>query len=74
MKNPFHFLLILSFCCTSVFSQGITIHTIGDSAMERKPEDTESNPNRQRGWAQTLQQFVINGTTINNKSNSNKLI
>lgn len=70
MKNPFYLLLSLLFCCISAFPKDITIHTIGDSTMESKPEDPESNPNGQRGWAQMLQQFVINGATVNNRSKS----
>lgn len=70
MKNSFYLFFSLLFCCISAFSQEITIHTIGDSTMESKPEDTESNPNGQRGWAQMLQQFVINGATVNNRSKS----
>ena len=54
----------------SAFPKEITIHTIGDSTMESKPEDTESNPNGQRGWAQMLQQFVTYGATVNNRSKS----
>ena len=64
MKNSTYLLLSLLFCCMSAFPKEITIHTIGDSTMESKPEDTESNPNGQRGWAQMLQQFVTNGATV----------
>ena len=70
MKNSTYLLLSLLFCCMSAFPKEITIHTIGDSTMESKPEDTESNPNGQRGWAQMLQQFVTNGATVNNRSKS----
>ncbi len=70
MKNSIYLLLSLLFCCMSAFPKEITIHTIGDSTMENKPEDTESNPNGQRGWAQMLQQFVTNGATVNNRSKS----
>ena len=71
MKNSFYYLLLsLLFFCGSAYSKDITIHTIGDSTMESKPEDSESNPNGQRGWAQMLQQFVINGATVNNRSKS----
>ena len=62
MKNSTYLLLSLLFCCMSAFPK--------DSTMESKPEDTESNPNGQRGWAQMLQQFVTNGATVNNRSKS----
>lgn len=70
MKNKLvAFLLIAIFCCN--YSRGqFTIHTIGDSTMEQKATDSISNPNGQRGWAQMLAQFIINGALINDRGKS----
>jgi len=72
MNNKFIlFLVLLLVTITgSVKSQSITIHTIGDSTMEEKPDDLTANPNNQRGWAQMLSQFVINDALVNNRSKS----
>lgn len=71
MKNKItSMLLLLSLFCSMANAQSITIHTIGDSTMEEKTEDPVSNPNNQRGWAQMLSQFVVNGATVNNRSKS----
>ena len=55
--------------CTSILGQ-FTIHTIGDSTMEQKATDSISNPNGQRGWAQMLSQFIINGAILNDRAKS----
>lgn len=54
------------FCLSSVvYSQSITIYTIGDSTMANKP-DTDQNP--ERGWAQVLPDFFNEKVTIVNKA------
>lgn len=54
------------FCLSSVvYSQSITIYTIGDSTMANKP-DTDQNP--ERGWAQVLPDFFNEKVTIINKA------
>ena len=73
MKNSTYLLLSLLFCCMSAFPKEITIHTIGDSTMESKPEDTESNPNGQRGWAQMLPCFLTEANVkIENHASSGR--
>jgi lysophospholipase L1-like esterase len=62
-------LLVLAFCSNYNRAQ-FTIHTIGDSTMEQKATDSISNPNGQRGWAQMLSQFMVNGAVLNNRSKS----
>lgn len=62
-------LLIIAFCSNNNSAQ-LTIHTIGDSTMEQKLEDPAANPNGQRGWAQMLSQFIVNGAVLNNRSKS----
>lgn len=62
-------LLIVAFCSNYNRAQ-FTIHTIGDSTMEQKATDSISNPNGQRGWAQMLSQFMVNGAVLNNRSKS----
>lgn len=70
MKNRFSTLIIIALCATQLVNSQVTIHTIGDSTMEQKATDSISNPNGQRGWAQMLTQFVINGATINDRAKS----
>lgn len=72
MKNKFTilFILLCFLVHIGVNCQTLTIHTIGDSTMEEKSEDLSSNPNGQRGWAQMLSQFVVNGAKVNNRSKS----
>jgi len=70
MKNKLlAFLLVTVLCCNYSRAQ-FTIHTIGDSTMEQKATDSISNPNGQRGWAQMLSQFIINGAVINDRGKS----
>ncbi|WP_243349324.1 GDSL-type esterase/lipase family protein [Parabacteroides sp. FAFU027] len=61
--------LLVAFCCNLLYAQ-LTIHTIGDSTMEQKSTDSTSNPNGQRGWAQMLTQFVVNGAVVNDRAKS----
>lgn len=62
------FVLSLVLLCSTERASAFTIHTIGDSTMEYKdPAVTESG---QRGWAQMLDLFVVNGVTINNRAKS----
>ncbi|MDD3322019.1 MAG: GDSL-type esterase/lipase family protein [Paludibacter sp.] len=61
-------LILLSFTIDN--QAQLTIHTIGDSTMEQKSEDPTANPNGQRGWAQMLSQFIVNGAVLNNRSKS----
>ena len=67
-KAFFLFILTLIFCVN--INGQFSIHTIGDSTMEQKATDSVSNPNGQRGWAQMLAQFVINGAVINDRAKS----
>lgn len=69
MKKISIFFTVLLFFTEINFAQ-ITIHTIGDSTMEQKSEDPVSNPNGQRGWAQMLSQFVMNGANVNDRAKS----
>lgn len=55
---------------SDMLAQSFTIHTIGDSTMEMKSEDTTVNPNGQRGWPQMLSAFTVNGAVINNRAKS----
>lgn len=55
---------------SNVLAQTLTIHTVGDSTMEMKSEDTTVNPNGQRGWPQMLSAFTVNGAAINNRAKS----
>lgn len=64
--------LLISFLVTIsiLLNSQITIHTIGDSTMEQKSEDSISNPKGQRGWPQMLSQFMVNGSSLNNRAKS----
>jgi len=70
MKKKITALLLVVALCSNYNRAQFTIHTIGDSTMEQKATDSVSNPNGQRGWAQMLPQFVINGAVINDRAKS----
>lgn len=55
--------LVLSAFCVHLFSQSITIFTIGDSTMANKPLE---NNNQERGWGQMLQVFFNDKIQIDN--------
>jgi len=56
-------IIFLSVLSIKVFSQPITIFTIGDSTMANKKID---NDNQERGWAQMLQPFFNDNVIIDN--------
>ena len=68
-KKIIPLLLIVAFWGNALRAQ-FTIHTIGDSTMEQKATDSVSNPNGQRGWAQMLPQFIVNGAVLNDRAKS----
>lgn len=70
MKKKLTVLLLVLALCNNYNRAQFTIHTIGDSTMEQKATDSISNPNGQRGWAQMLTQFVVNGAVINDRAKS----
>ncbi len=70
MKNKIVTLLLIIACCINYNKAQLTIHTIGDSTMEQKATDSISNPNGQRGWAQMLSQFIVNGAVLNDRAKS----
>ncbi len=64
MKNIISILLLLIFG-THLWSQTITIFTIGDSTMSDKPLN---NDNQERGWGQMLPMFFNDSIQINNQA------
>jgi len=70
MKKKLTVLLLIIALCSNYNNAQLTIHTIGDSTMDQKPTDSISNPNGQRGWAQMLPQFMINGAVLNDRAKS----
>jgi lysophospholipase L1-like esterase len=63
MKFKCTFLLLLCFATNDLFSQQLTIYTIGDSTMADK-KNPEVNP--EHGWGQMLPFFFNESVVINN--------
>lgn len=63
MKNKVTIFLAAFFISITVFSQPITVFTVGDSTMANKKLD---NDNQERGWGQMLPAFFNENVVVDN--------